>query len=81
MRFVRALISVTRDYVRCFTLLNPSNKHQKSGRYYKPWKPANPTVIVSSKQEIAELSEAAKLSQRAVYADVSRPAAPGVANV
>jgi len=42
----------------------------RSGRYYKPWNAAKP-IIVSAKDQIAELSEAsAVLSQRAVYADM-----------
>ncbi|KAI0481374.1 putative cytochrome P450 [Xylariaceae sp. FL0804] len=42
----------------------------RSGRYYKPWAPKTPTVIVSSKKHMLELSESACLSQRAVYADM-----------
>ncbi|KAI1379887.1 putative cytochrome P450 [Hypoxylon crocopeplum] len=42
----------------------------RSGKYYKPWKPHNAIVIVSTKKHIAELSEAGCLSQRAVYADM-----------
>ncbi|KAF2994245.1 hypothetical protein E8E13_000926 [Curvularia kusanoi] len=41
----------------------------RNARYYKPWKRSKP-IIVSSKKQIAELSEAAVLSQRAVYADM-----------
>ncbi|OAQ76401.1 cytochrome P450 [Purpureocillium lilacinum] len=54
--FLSSLTTIVRDY--------------QSGKYYKPWKPANPIVIVSAKQQIAELSEAPNLSQRAVYADM-----------
>ncbi|KAI2784134.1 cytochrome P450 [Daldinia loculata] len=42
----------------------------RSGKYYKPWGPTTPIVIVSTKKQIAELSEAPCLSQRAVYADM-----------
>lgn len=45
-------------------------KDYRSGKYYKPWNPISPVVIVSTKKQIAELSEAACLSQRAVYADM-----------
>ncbi|KAI0410100.1 cytochrome P450 [Xylaria palmicola] len=41
-----------------------------NGKYYKPWGQSTPIVIVSTKKHIAELSEAACLSQRAVYADM-----------
>ncbi|KAK8010137.1 cytochrome P450 [Apiospora arundinis] len=41
-----------------------------SGRYYKPWEPSQPIIVVSAKKQIAEFSEAACLSQRAVYADM-----------
>ncbi|KAK5997455.1 Cytochrome P450 monooxygenase penP-like protein [Cladobotryum mycophilum] len=54
--FLSKVISVFHDY--------------RSGKYYKPWKPANPIIIVSTKQQIAELGEATNLSQRAVYADM-----------
>ncbi|KAH8889144.1 cytochrome P450 [Thozetella sp. PMI_491] len=37
---------------------------------WRPFKPPHPIVIVSTKKEIAELSEASCLSQRAVYADM-----------
>ncbi|OTB13472.1 hypothetical protein K445DRAFT_304233 [Daldinia sp. EC12] len=43
--------------------------HQ-SGKYYKPWGSTTPIFIVSTKKQIAELSEATCLSQRAVYADM-----------
>lgn len=49
---------------------NSTNVRQRSAKYYKPWK-STQTIIVSSKKHIAELSEAAGLSQRAVYADVA----------
>ncbi|KAI0853766.1 cytochrome P450 [Daldinia vernicosa] len=42
----------------------------RSGKFYKPWGPTTPIVIVSTKKQIAELSEAPCLSQRAVYADM-----------
>ncbi|KAI0904222.1 cytochrome P450 [Ustulina deusta] len=42
----------------------------RTGKYYKPWSQSTPIVIVSTKKQIAELSEAACLSQRAVYADM-----------
>lgn len=51
---------------------NLLNMRQRSGKYYKPWKPSNPIVIVSTKKQIAELSEGACFSQRAVYADVTQ---------
>lgn len=51
---------------------NNTNVGQRSAKYYKPWK-STQTVIVSSKRHIAELSDAAGLSQRAVYADVNCP--------
>ncbi|GIJ83281.1 hypothetical protein Asppvi_002100 [Aspergillus pseudoviridinutans] len=41
-----------------------------SGKYYKPWKSAKAIVVVSSKRQIMELSEAPVLSQRAAYADM-----------
>ncbi|GFG08449.1 hypothetical protein IFM5058_03929 [Aspergillus udagawae] len=41
-----------------------------SGGYYKPWKSSNGTVVVSSKRQIMELSEAPVLSQRVAYADM-----------
>ncbi|KAK6955952.1 hypothetical protein Daesc_003599 [Daldinia eschscholtzii] len=42
----------------------------QSGKYYKPWGSTTPIFIVSTKKQIAELSEATCLSQRAVYADM-----------
>ncbi|KAF2867713.1 cytochrome P450 [Massariosphaeria phaeospora] len=41
----------------------------RSAKYYKPWNTAKP-IVVSTKKQIAELSEASVLSQRAVYADM-----------
>lgn len=42
----------------------------RSGNYYRPWRPKNEVVVVSTKKHIAELSEAPELSQRAIYADM-----------
>ncbi|TGJ78201.1 hypothetical protein E0Z10_g10558 [Xylaria hypoxylon] len=55
-QFISAGMSTVQDY--------------RSGKYYKPWTYITPVVIVSTKKQIAELSEAACLSQRAVYADM-----------
>ncbi|KAF2789698.1 cytochrome P450 [Melanomma pulvis-pyrius CBS 109.77] len=41
-----------------------------NGRYYKPWKAADNFTVLSTKKQIAELSEASVLSQKAVYADM-----------
>jgi len=46
-----------------------SNSDQRSGTYYNPFRRAKP-VIIRSPDAMQELSEAAELSQRAVYADV-----------
>ncbi|KAH9988480.1 cytochrome P450 [Xylariaceae sp. FL0662B] len=46
------------------------NAWRRSGRYYKPWKPAVPVITVSTKKQVAELSESSCFSQRAVYADM-----------
>ncbi|KAI1471052.1 cytochrome P450 [Daldinia caldariorum] len=53
-------------YVRITTTLSD----YRSGKYYKPWGSNAPIFIVSTKKQIAELSEATCLSQRAVYADM-----------
>lgn len=49
----------------------PNESTQRSGKYYRPWRPTNEIVVVSTKKHIAELSESPELSQRAIYADVS----------
>lgn len=54
----------------------PNECTQRSGNYYRPWRPKNEVVVVSTKKHIAELSEAPELSQRAIYADVSFPVKP-----
>ncbi|KAJ3571855.1 hypothetical protein NPX13_g5235 [Xylaria arbuscula] len=60
LRKVTRLASVTSSIIQDYS----------NGKYYKPWSQSAPIVIVSSKKHIAELSEAACLSQRAVYADM-----------
>lgn len=45
---------------------------QSNARFYKPWKAADNFTVLYSKKQIAELSEATVLSQKAVYADVLR---------
>ncbi|KAF7165201.1 hypothetical protein CNMCM5623_009467 [Aspergillus felis] len=55
-QYCLSLGSIIRDY--------------SSGKYYKPWKSAKAIVVVSSKRQIMELSEAPVLSQRAAYADM-----------
>ncbi|KAI1800744.1 cytochrome P450 [Daldinia bambusicola] len=42
----------------------------RSGKYYKPWGSTTPAFILFTKKQIAELSEATCLSQRAAYADM-----------
>jgi len=49
--------------------LNLPKYDQRSGIYYNPFRRAKP-VIIRSPDAMQELSEAAELSQRAVYADV-----------
>jgi len=41
-----------------------------NARFYKPWKAADNFTVLYSKKQIAELSEATVLSQKAVYADM-----------
>ncbi|KAI0410415.1 putative cytochrome P450 [Xylaria grammica] len=60
LRKISRLVSVSSSIIKDFS----------NGKYYKPWGQSTPIVIVSTKKHIAELSEAACLSQRAVYADM-----------
>lgn len=76
IQFGNRISTIIHDFV--YLSLSVESQHSniilswRSARYYKPWSTSKP-IIVSSKKQIAELSEASVLSQRAVYADVGPP--------
>ncbi|KAI0186876.1 cytochrome P450 [Xylaria flabelliformis] len=63
-------VGITSSVVEINALTFEIRLSYRSGKYYKPWTSSTPIVIISNKKQIAELSEATCLSQRAVYADM-----------